>query len=165
MISVKKYASREDAELARHKLEDSGITAHLGGEIGSGLMGSLTTGGYSVEVNLADKARALEVLASMGQDDDISDAELEALAMSEPGQEQEVEPSADEPAELPDPGATQRAWRGLCWGSAAGLAFTIVHCYYHPAEIENLLPKLVLRIPLFGLLGVFIALKLRKSKN
>ncbi len=165
MITVKKFSNREDAELARHQLEAAGIHGYLGGENGGSLLGSITTGGFNIEVDQADKAKAEEVLAEMGQADDISDAELEALALSEPGTEHEVEPSANEPEAPLDPADGQRTWRGLCWGGAAGVLYAVAHSVYDREHIEQILPTLTWRIPLFALLGAILAQNLGKSRG
>ena len=169
MITLKKYTLGEDAELARHQLEAAGIHAGVGGDNGNALFGGITNGGFCLEVQAEDKARALEVLAAMGQEDDISDAELEALAMGTEGEEHEVEPSPDEPLAEPEPerSTSQLAWRGFYIGAIYGLVFTVLLALlgWNGTSIASLTFRAWWRVPAFGLFLAAYAIFTKPSSS
>jgi hypothetical protein len=156
MITLKKYAFREDAELARHQLEAAGVHARLTGENGNALFGSITGGGYCIEVEAADKQQASAVIEALEQPDDISDDELEALAMAAPGTEKEVEPSDFEPEQAADPATVHRVWRGLCWGAGVGLVINLFSILSATDPVASL-AGLTWRLPAFGFFGALLA--------
>ncbi len=64
LVTIMKFPSPVDAEIAKSRLESEGIPAFLGNELASGMMPFLSSGlgGVSLQVAAHDAERAKEIL-------------------------------------------------------------------------------------------------------
>lgn len=69
LVTISKFPSAVDAEIAKSRLESEGILSFLGNEIASGMMPYLSSGlgGVSLQVALHDVERAKEILSIPGE--------------------------------------------------------------------------------------------------